>query len=161
MKKKSNRRLTREKVLQIIYAYDMNGGGLEFLSMTLLADIENSEDKKFANDLLEKLIADRKEIVGLIKAKIDNWEMERIAIIDKILLQMGVCELLYFPDIPPKVSINEVIEIAKEFSTAGSGKFINGILDAILLDLKNSGTLNKIGRGLIDESITAKNPDAE
>lgn len=62
--------------------------------------------------------------------------MGRIALIDKILLRMAICELLYFPDIPPKVSINEAIEIAKEFSTAGSGKFINGILDAILSDEK-------------------------
>jgi len=79
--------------------------------------------------------------------------MNRIALIDKLLLRMGICELLYFPDIPPKVSINESIEIAKDFSTAGSGKFINGILDAILSDEKKSGKLNKTGRGLVEESI--------
>ena len=79
--------------------------------------------------------------------------MNRIALIDKILLRMGICELLYFPDIPPKVSINEVIEIAKVFSTAGSGKFINGILDAILSELKTTGNLKKTGRGLMEESI--------
>jgi N utilization substance protein B len=67
---------------------------------------------------------------------------------------MGICEILYFPDIPPKVSINESIEIAKDFSTAGSGKFINGILDAILAEEKKGGKLNKSGRGLVDESIT-------
>jgi N utilization substance protein B len=67
---------------------------------------------------------------------------------------MAICEILFFPDIPPKVSINEVIEIAKEFSTAGSGKFINGILDAILSDEKSSGHLNKSGRGLVDVTIS-------
>jgi N utilization substance protein B len=67
---------------------------------------------------------------------------------------MAICELLYFPDIPPKVSINEAIEIAKEFSTAGSGKFINGILDAILSAEKNAGSLTKTGRGLIDETVS-------
>jgi N utilization substance protein B len=67
---------------------------------------------------------------------------------------MAICEILYFPDIPPKVSINEAIEIAKEFSTAGSGKFINGILDAILSDEKLSGHLNKSGRGLVDETVS-------
>lgn len=160
MKKKSNRRAAREKVLQIIYAYDMNGGELEFLMMSLLTDLGNKEDKQFANDLIVKIIAAREEIINIIKGKIDNWEMERIAIIDKILLQIGVCEFLYFPDIPPKVSINEAIEIAKEYSTASSGKFINGILDAILLDLKNSGKLKKTGRGLINESISINNSDA-
>ncbi|PJA96753.1 MAG: transcription antitermination factor NusB [Ignavibacteriales bacterium CG_4_9_14_3_um_filter_34_10] len=159
MKKKSNRRIAREKVLQIIYAYDMNEGGLEFLSMSILADLESKEDKQFANNILNSIVSNRKEIMELISAKIDNWEMDRVAIIDKILLQLGIAEILFFPDIPPKVSINEMIEIAKEFSTASSGKFINGILDAIHIDLKNSGRLNKTGRGLIDEPITQKNND--
>ena len=159
MKKKSNRRIAREKVLQIIYAYDMNEGGLEFLSMSILADLESKEDKQFANNILNSIVSNRKEIMELISAKIDNWEMDRVAIIDKILLQLGIAEILFFPDIPPKVSINEMIEIAKEFSTASSGKFINGILDAIHIDLKNSGRLNKTGRGLIDEPIAPKNND--
>jgi N utilization substance protein B len=80
--------------------------------------------------------------------------MNRIALIDKILLRIGICELLHFPDIPPKVSINESIEIAKDYSTAGSAKFINGILDAILAEEKKEGKLNKTGRGLVEESIT-------
>jgi N utilization substance protein B len=81
--------------------------------------------------------------------------MNRIALIDKILLRMGICEILHFPDIPPKVSINESIEIAKNFSTAGSAKFINGILDAILAEEKKTGKLNKSGRGLVEESISS------
>jgi N utilization substance protein B len=80
--------------------------------------------------------------------------MNRIALIDRILLRIGICEILYFPDIPPKVSINESIEIAKEYSTGGSAKFINGILDAVLTNEKKSGKLNKIGRGLVEDSIT-------
>ena len=63
-------------------------------------------------------------------------------------------EILYFQDIPPKVSINEVIDIAKEYSTANSGKFINGILDSFLSDMKNEGKLNKTGRGLIDHNLS-------
>lgn len=156
MKKKSNRRLAREKVLQIIYAYDMNEGGLEFLSMTILADFENAEDKNFAQDLLNKVIANREEINQILTKKVDNWELERIAMIDKILLQIGIGEILYCPDIPPKVSLNEMIEIAKEFSTASSGKFINGILDSFLIELKESGKLYKTGRGLIGEPINSK-----
>lgn len=83
--------------------------------------------------------------------------MGRIALIDKILLRMAICELLYFTDIPPKVSINEAIEIAKIYSTAGSGKFINGILDTILSEEK-LGSLNKTGRGLVDESVNKQQP---
>ena len=83
----------------------------------------------------------------------DNWDLSRIALIDRILLRMGICEILFFPDIPPKVSINESIEIAKDYSTSSSGKFINGILDAILDDLKKDGKLNKKGRGLLEESL--------
>ena len=75
---------------------------------------------------------------------------------DKILLKMCITEILYFPDIPPKVSINEVIDMAKEYSTSNSGKFINGILDAILSDLKKEGNLKKTGRGLIDETPSSK-----
>jgi N utilization substance protein B len=69
---------------------------------------------------------------------------------------VGITEIIYFPDIPPKVSINEVIEIAKNYSTSNSGKFINGILDALLNDLKNEGKLNKSGRGLVEQSIPKK-----
>ncbi|MCB9220161.1 MAG: N utilization substance protein B, partial [Ignavibacteriales bacterium] len=65
----------------------------------------------------------------------------------------GVGEILYIEDIPPKVTINEIIEIAKEYSTAKSGKFINGILDAVLLDIKSEGKLKKVGRGLIEKSL--------
>jgi len=86
--------------------------------------------------------------------------MNRIALVDRVLLRMGICEILFFQDIPPKVSINEAIEISKEYSTAGSAKFINGILDAILSEEKRSGNLNKKGRGLVEESIT-KNPEAK
>jgi N utilization substance protein B len=99
-------------------------------------------------------LAHKDELDKHIKFRVDNWEMNRIALIDKILLRMGICELLYFPDIPPKVSINEAIEIAKLYSTAGSGKFINGILDVILTELKDTGKLNKTGRGLLEESIS-------
>ncbi|MBK7819425.1 MAG: hypothetical protein IPJ60_19195 [Sphingobacteriaceae bacterium] len=77
--------------------------------------------------------------------------MSQVALIDKLLLRMGLWEILYFPDIPPKVSINEIIN-AKIFSTAGSGKFINGILDAILSDLKSHDILQKEGR-FIEESL--------
>ncbi len=156
MVKKTNRRLLREKALQILYAYEMNGEGLSNLCELILADLSSKGDVDFANKLINITIANRKQLDEMIKEKVANWEMDRIALIDRILLRIGIAELLYFPDIPPKVTINEIIEIAKDFSTSNSNKFINGILDAIYNELKNTGQLNKSGRGLIEESLPRK-----
>lgn len=151
--KKSNRRIIREKVLQVIYAYELNGEGLTNTTNGMLADISSDVDRDFATKLINSAVANRKDIDEMIKERVNNWEMERIALVDKLLIRIGIAELMYFQDIPPKVSINEVIEIAKDFSTSNSSKFINGILDAVLSDLKKSDQIKKSGRGLIDESI--------
>lgn len=148
------RRIVRERVLQILYAFELNSDSLQLLTEGILADLTDMADREFANDLVNRVIIHSKELDLKIKERVDNWEMGRIALIDKLLLRMGICELFYFPDIPPKVSINECIEIAKIYSTAGSGKFINGILDAILNELKQEGKLNKSGRGLVEETIS-------
>jgi transcription antitermination protein NusB len=154
MIKKSKRRIVREKVLQILYAYELNNESLQALSVEILNEINDEADKTFAKELTRTVLANVEELDKRIIQRVDNWEMNRIALIDKILLRMGICELLYFPDIPPKVSMNESIEIAKDYSTAGSAKFINGILDAVLAEEKKEGKLNKTGRGLVDESIS-------
>lgn len=157
MQKFYKRRLVRERVLQVLYAYEMNRESLQALIDGTLSDITDKADIDFANSLINKVLAEKKEFDELISGKVNNWEMSRIALIDKILLRMGICEIIYFQDIPPKVSINEVIEIAKNYSTGGSGKFINGILDAVLSDTKKSGKLKKAGRGLLEESIKPSN----
>ncbi len=151
---KSKRRIIREKVLQILYAHELNKEWLASFSAEVLDDVKDEADQEFARSLIRRVLSNVEELDSKIKERVENWELNRIALIDKILLRMGICELLYFPDIPPKVSINESIEIAKDYSTAGSGKFINGILDAILAEQKKSGKLNKIGRGLVEESIS-------
>ena len=151
---KSKRRIIREKVLQILYAHELNKESLSAFSSEVLVDVKDEADIDFARNLIRRVLANVEELDSKIRERVQNWELNRIALIDKILLRMGICELLYFPDIPPKVSINESIEIAKNYSTAGSGKFINGILDAILAEEKKSGKLNKIGRGLVEESIS-------
>jgi len=148
------RRLVREKVLQALYAYEMSKEPITNVIENVLGDLKNSHDDfKFAKELINQVIQNEEEIEKIIKNKVAHWEFDRIAFIDKILLRMGICEFLYFPDIPPKVTINELIEIAKLFSTAQSGKFINGVLDAILNDFKKSNLLHKSGRGLIDTTI--------
>ena len=146
--------------MQTLYAYEFNGEGLTTLIQGILTDVSIESDINFAKELINKIVANRNALDEEIKNRVANWEMERIALIDRLLLRIGIAELYYFPDIPPKVSINEVIEIAKDYSTSNSGKFINGILDAILSDLKKSGKLNKSGRGLIEESLPKK-PDQD
>ena len=136
--KKFNRRLIRERCLQALYAFEMNGEGLDDLIEGILTDIANESDKEFGETLIYKVVANRDKLDEMIKSKVANWEMDRIALIDRLLLRMAIAEFLFFPDIPPKVSINEAIEIAKEYSTAKSGKFVNGILDSILSELKKS-----------------------
>jgi len=154
--KKYNRRVLREKALQILYAFELNGEGLTNLINGITCDIPLNEDKEFTEKLVNSVLSHQNEVDNIIKERLANWDMERIALIDRLLLRIGITEILYFNDIPPKVSMNEVIEIAKDFSTSNSSKFINGILDTFLNELKAEGRLNKSGRGLIDESLPKK-----
>lgn len=157
MSKIYKRRLVREKALQVLYAFEMNNDQIQRHIDEIFTEIKDENDKEFGSKLVFRVISNRDEFDKLIEGKTNNWELERIALIDKILLRMGICEFLFFEDIPPKVTINEIIEISKVFSTEGSGKFINGILDSILSDLKKSGKLKKSGRGLLNDSINKKN----
>jgi len=108
------------------------------------------EDRPYVLDLFKKVIAFEKEYQEMIAQKTKNWDSERIALMDTLLMRMAITELIHFPSVPIKVTMNEYIEIAKEFSTPKSNSFINGILDKILADLKNSGKINKSGRGLVE-----------
>jgi len=112
---------------------------------------KDREDRNFARDLLRKSIINHDELRGLIKIHSRNWDLERIAFMDILIMQLAVTEFLYFPSIPTKVSLNEYIEISKYYSTEKSKNFINGILDKTLKDLKKTGKINKSGRGLIGE----------
>jgi len=102
------------------------------------------EKWKFAKDLLLTTREKSDYALELIKPKLKNWDFERIATLDMILMQMGVCEFLYFETIPPKVTINEYIDIAKEYSTQQSGQFVNGILDSIHKDLITQNKIHKV-----------------
>lgn len=108
------------------------------------------EDRPYILDLFNKVVAFDYEYQELIAQKTKNWDSERIAVIDTLLMRMAITELVHFSTIPVKVTMNEYIEIAKEFSTPKSNSFINGILDKILADLKASGKVRKVGRGLIE-----------
>lgn len=110
---------------------------------------KNQEDQEFALDLFRKTLLNRASYENDIVSKTPKWDKERIAEIDRILLDMGVCEFLKFPSIPVKVTINESIEIAKEYSTNKSSIFINGVLDKLSKEYQENGKLNKMGRGLM------------
>ncbi|WP_246454596.1 transcription antitermination factor NusB [Hyunsoonleella aquatilis] len=110
---------------------------------------KDMDDRQFAIDLFRKTILNSASINIEIEQKTKNWDADRIANLDYVLLQMGISELQHFPSIPVKVTINEYLEIAKEYSTPKSSIFINGILDKLVKEYKNDGKLNKVGRGLI------------
>ena len=147
------RRIIRERVMQALYAFELSKDPIDHIVENIFAELHDHEDEfAFAQSLLQRTIEHQPAIDVIIKKKAANWNFDRIALIDKLLLRMGICELYYCEDIPPKVTINEAIEIAKHFSTEKSGQFINGILDSILHDMKADGTLDKRGRGLIESS---------
>lgn len=109
---------------------------------------KNEDDKEYAIQLLRKVILNEEKLVSKIDGKTPNWDKERIAEIDYTIIKMGIAEFLYFPSIPVRVTINEYLEIAKEYSTPKSSIFINGILDKLVKELTEGKALNKIGRGL-------------
>ncbi len=111
--------------------------------------LKDEEDMVFAKTLLTKTLLDNAKWEKEIEGKTPNWDKDRIADIDSILLKMAICELLNFPSIPEKVTINEFLEIAKEYSTPKSSIFINGILDKLVKEYRADGKLNKMGRGLL------------
>lgn len=104
----------------------------------------SNEKLKFAKDLLLSVIEKEEVCNDYIKDKLQNWDPERTAILDMILMRMGICEFLFFETIPPKVTINEYIDLAKDYSTPQSGHFVNGILDSIHKDLATQNKLHKV-----------------
>lgn len=98
----------------------------------------------FAKNLLTSMIDKKEYALELIKPKLKNWDSDRIALLDMLIMQMGVCELLYFETIPTKVTINEYIDLAKDYSTPQSGQFVNGILDGLHKELLANGKIHKI-----------------
>jgi N utilization substance protein B len=108
------------------------------------------DDKAFFEELYQKTLEDDEKYEAMISAGVKNWDIERVAVIDKIILKMALCEMHIFRSIPVKVTINEYIEISKLYSTPKSKQFINGVLDKLAQDLTDSGAIRKTGRGLID-----------
>ena len=119
---------------------------------SLMPLFKDEDDIEFTKKLFRKSILNSEEHREIIKQHLRNWDLERVAFIDVLIMEMALCEFLYFNSIPTKVSLNEYIDLAKFYSTTKSKTFINGILDKILKSLKDEGKITKIGRGLIGEN---------
>lgn len=127
-----------EMVIQLLEGYIQKPGGIDFSKML------SSDKEQFAKTLLSTVIEKDEHLQSLIIPKLKNWDPERIAMLDMVMMKMGVAEFLYFETIPPKVTINEYIDLAKDYSTQQSGQFVNGILDNIHKELMQQGKMQKV-----------------
>ena len=159
----SNRRQAREHVMRALYALELAEGTPEHVIHTMVEPVleDDPNNLDFAKKLIRRAVDRSSEADKIISAHAENWDLDRIAAIDRALLRMATCELLTFEEIPPKVSIDEAIEIAKKYSTPKSGPFINGILDSILMQLQREGRLHKTGRGLIGMDSIRERADSQ
>ncbi len=151
------RRDARETAVQILYALELSGYSLSVVFRDLVPKCENPPPAvAFAKKLVELTYDRREEYDTYIKQYSANWRFERIAILDLIIMRIAICEFIHFYDVPPKVTIDEAIELAKLFSTYKSSGYINGILDAIYLDLKEKNMVIKTGRGRMEKHTKKK-----
>lgn len=118
--------------------------------LLLVSLYKDEEDKRFAHRLLELAVINHSEFDDIIMSCLKNWELDRIAMLDRLILHLALVEFYHMPEIPIKVTINEYLDIAKFYSTSKSNLFINGVLDKVYNNLKASDKLNKHGRGLLD-----------
>ena len=159
----SKRRQVRERVLQALYARELSDDDADHVLATLVRPpfAEEATYLRFAEKLFLRSLDARAEADVLIARHVENWELGRLALTDRLVLRMAIAELLYFEDIPPKVTLNEALEVAKTFSTEKSGAFVNGVLDAVLRELQETGRLRKSGRGLVESSVGGGGPRGE
>lgn len=127
-----SRRKSREKALQILFQLDFRDNDIETIRREFWSRSEAGQKvREFADRLVTGTCANREAIDKLIGSTLEHWSISRLASVDRAILRWATYELLYMPDIPPKVTINEAVEIAKTFGTEESGRFINGVLDKI------------------------------
>ncbi|MCC5913361.1 MAG: transcription antitermination factor NusB [Balneolaceae bacterium] len=146
-----NRRAAREAALKSIYAVEVGNNSTQDATKNIIKEslIDDRDGIRFAEKLLLTTVDFSGEYDEIIQNHINNWEVSRLAVMDKLIIRMAMSELLHFEEIPTKVTINEAIELAKSYSTRKSGNFVNGILDAVLGQFQQEGKINKKGRGLI------------
>ena len=133
-----SRRKSRESVLKALYAYsNQDENPMLVLKRVLsLISTKSSNDSSYIKKLYSLVLNNNELTDKLIKKNLKNWKFSRVAQLDKILLRMGICEIIFMDDIPPKASITEMVEIAKIYSTEDSSSFINGVLDSVYKEIK-------------------------
>lgn len=137
-----SRRLARRTALQILFTNDFLRENIKDVTSKVSESLEERVIP-FTMDLVVKTAEHEEELNDLIKKHLRNWDYQRVAVLDRVLIRMALCEMIYFPDIPVEVTINEALEISKDFSNLKSRKFVNGILDSIYKELKASNKLLK------------------
>ena len=144
----------RERVLQALYAYEASQDSVDHILATLIRPTFEGDRTylRFAERLFLKSADARTEADVLIDKHVENWDLSRLARTDRFVLWIAITELLYFEDIPPKVTLNEAVEVARAFGTDKSAAFVNGVLDAVLRELRETGRMKKTGRGLVNTS---------
>lgn len=153
----AQRREAREAVLKALYAEDVGKTDADFILANIIKPPlkEDKDAYRFGESLFLRVIKNREELDEVISRHIKNWRIGRLAIIDKLILRLGLCEFLFFEEIPTKVTMNEAIELAKRYSTRKSASFVNGILDSALEQLREEGRIEKSGRGLIETNTNS------
>jgi N utilization substance protein B len=127
------RRKAREIVLQALYEAEFSDSQWEeILSNQTSRRDSRDETVEYARSLFSKTLENKEHIDAIIRSALQNWEMERVSLVDRNILRFALCEILFFPDVPPKVIVNEAIEIAHKYSSEEAGRFVNGILDRFL-----------------------------
>lgn len=125
----------REIVLSCLYAAESEAGPpVDILESRLADGSAGEKEREFARLLFKKTYDNREKLDAEIEPKLKNWKLSRIALLDRVIMRMALAERHFFPDIPEKVSLDEAVELAKKFSTAESGHFVNGVLDAVFKD---------------------------
>jgi len=133
----SNRRSARERAVQFLFQNDFNPGNIkQALQEFWKSKHSDLKSQQFAEDLIRGVLANLQQIDALVQSYAEHWEIKRMNVVDRNIIRLALYEMLFRPDIPPVVSINEAVDIAKYYSSMESGKFVNGILDRALRDLR-------------------------
>ena len=137
-----SRRLSRRIALQILFANEFLREDIQSVSNRITESLEE-ELSAFSRQLVITTAENEEDLNALIRKHLRNWDFQRVAVLDRVLIRMALCEIIHFPDIPVEVTINEALEISKDFSNLKSRRFVNGILDSIFKELQSDNKLQK------------------
>ncbi|HQU72202.1 MAG TPA: transcription antitermination factor NusB [Calditrichia bacterium] len=137
-----SRRASRRIALQILFANEFLREDIDSVAMRVSESLDETLSP-FARELVQKTAENEEDLNELIRKHLRNWDYKRVAFLDRVLIRLALCEIKYFPDIPVEVTINEALEISKDFSNLKSRRFVNGILDSIYKELQSTNLLSK------------------